>query len=369
MTWLEGRCLSYGGLPAWPFMEILLGWLGAEIGEPKIAIRTKARAGLGAAARRRRRSTFSSARPACCDSASRPTARPTARRRRTRTSGGSSGTRRRSPWWSCSRTSSGPTRRPASSRRRARADRSGPVALVLSRGAGYRLGGCRLRIARARRLRPSDDGDRSSSRRRRRGREELLSVSLPTGWTRRRAPLLREAEGNPLYLEELARALVEGALEPRGRTWTMTVSALELMPPALENLLVARIDRLPRMLAGSPRSRQRSGGLSRWPSSRLSRARRRARRSTRFSGGDRARAAAVPGVRVLVHARSAARRRALDAHVGTQANALRGDRPPSSRSTRTHSKSTTSGSPTTTPRQETSRRRSSMPTRARAASS
>ncbi len=47
-TWLEGGCHSYGGLPRWPFVEMLLGWLGAEIGEPEIAIRTKARAGLGA---------------------------------------------------------------------------------------------------------------------------------------------------------------------------------------------------------------------------------------------------------------------------------------------------------------------------------
>jgi hypothetical protein len=47
-TWLEGQCHSYGGLPCWPFVEILLHWLGAEIGEPEIAIRTKARAGLGA---------------------------------------------------------------------------------------------------------------------------------------------------------------------------------------------------------------------------------------------------------------------------------------------------------------------------------
>ena len=48
VTWLEGACHSYGGLPGWPFVEILLGWLGGEIGEPEIAIRTKARAGLGA---------------------------------------------------------------------------------------------------------------------------------------------------------------------------------------------------------------------------------------------------------------------------------------------------------------------------------
>ena len=64
--------------------------------------------------------------------------------------------------------------------------------------------------------------------------------------------LIREAEGNPLYLEELARAFLEGALEPRGRTWTVTIGSLELLPPSLENLLVARIDRQadgPRRLA------------------------------------------------------------------------------------------------------------------------
>jgi predicted ATPase len=58
-----------------------------------------------------------------------------------------------------------------------------------------------------------------------------------------RMGLVREAVGNPLYVEELARALLEGGLEPRGRTWTVTVRA-DLLPPALENLLVARIDRL-----------------------------------------------------------------------------------------------------------------------------
>ena len=67
-----------------------------------------------------------------------------------------------------------------------------------------------------------------------------------------RVGLIREAEGNPLYLEQLARAYLEGALEPRGRTWTVTIGALELLPPSLENLLVARIDRQadgPRRLA------------------------------------------------------------------------------------------------------------------------
>ena len=47
-TWLEGQCLSYGGLPVWPFEEILRGWLAIGEAEPEIAARTRARARLGA---------------------------------------------------------------------------------------------------------------------------------------------------------------------------------------------------------------------------------------------------------------------------------------------------------------------------------
>ena len=67
-----------------------------------------------------------------------------------------------------------------------------------------------------------------------------------------RARLVREAEGNPLYLEELAQAFQEGALEAHGHTWTISMRSPELLPPTLENLLLARIDRLaagPRRLA------------------------------------------------------------------------------------------------------------------------
>jgi class 3 adenylate cyclase len=46
-VWLEGRCLSYGGLPLWPFEEMLRAWLGIADGEPEIAVRTKTRARLG----------------------------------------------------------------------------------------------------------------------------------------------------------------------------------------------------------------------------------------------------------------------------------------------------------------------------------
>lgn len=57
--------------------------------------------------------------------------------------------------------------------------------------------------------------------------------------------LVARAEGNPRYLEELLRFLVEGGGLVRERTWTLSATAADLLPPALENLLVARIDRLP----------------------------------------------------------------------------------------------------------------------------
>jgi class 3 adenylate cyclase len=61
--------------------------------------------------------------------------------------------------------------------------------------------------------------------------------------------LIERAEGNPLYLEQLLRALAEAGGLQRRRSWTLTVSSAQLLPPALESLLLARIDRL----AESPR--------------------------------------------------------------------------------------------------------------------
>ncbi len=45
-TWLEGHCLSYGGLASWPFIEALRRWLGVEIGDAEVVVRTRARARL-----------------------------------------------------------------------------------------------------------------------------------------------------------------------------------------------------------------------------------------------------------------------------------------------------------------------------------
>ena len=48
VTWLEGRCLSYGTeLPYGPLVQMLRGWVGSEEGEPELSVRTKLRAKLG----------------------------------------------------------------------------------------------------------------------------------------------------------------------------------------------------------------------------------------------------------------------------------------------------------------------------------
>jgi predicted ATPase len=72
---------------------------------------------------------------------------------------------------------------------------------------------------------------------------EFLAAGAIDEVTRRE--LTEMSEGNPLYIEELLASLIEtGALE-RGRTWTLTVPVASVLPPALEGLLVARMDRLP----------------------------------------------------------------------------------------------------------------------------
>jgi class 3 adenylate cyclase/predicted ATPase len=73
----------------------------------------------------------------------------------------------------------------------------------------------------------------------------LVDTLVPSGLL---APAIRDelvvkAEGNPLFIEELVRAIMEAG-GGRQRTWTMTPGAAAELPPALEALLVARIDRL-----------------------------------------------------------------------------------------------------------------------------
>ncbi|HMI99374.1 MAG TPA: ABC transporter substrate-binding protein [Gaiellaceae bacterium] len=58
--------------------------------------------------------------------------------------------------------------------------------------------------------------------------------------------ILESAEGNPFYLEELIAALVEtGVLVRSGESWRFDHEAEIEIPPTVEKLILARIDRLP----------------------------------------------------------------------------------------------------------------------------
>jgi class 3 adenylate cyclase/DNA-binding winged helix-turn-helix (wHTH) protein len=77
---------------------------------------------------------------------------------------------------------------------------------------------------------------------------ELVDALSPTGAIdpASREDIVSRAEGNPLYVEEFMRALLEtGGLE-RSRSWTMSVTSMgRMLPPALEGLLTFRVQRLP----------------------------------------------------------------------------------------------------------------------------
>jgi class 3 adenylate cyclase len=57
-----------------------------------------------------------------------------------------------------------------------------------------------------------------------------------------REELVARAEGNPLYLEEMAYALEADEIRPRA--WTVTVGTAPALPASLDALLIARMDRL-----------------------------------------------------------------------------------------------------------------------------
>ena len=251
VTWLEGHCLSYGGLAGWPFIEILLGWLAAEVGEPEIAIRTKARARLGAllgedlddvlpplgALLRLDSSTEAPREPDIPGAYLRWLEALAAEQ----------------PvlvvvedvQWGDEQT------RELAEAVMGLTDHAA-VALVLTDEpvAGSAGAALRARAASeyAHRTTEISLGPLAED-----AADELLAEILGDDVEPSvRARLVQEAEGNPLYLEELARAFQEGTLEPRGRTWTISLRSPELLPPTLENLLAARIDRLasgPRRLA------------------------------------------------------------------------------------------------------------------------
>jgi class 3 adenylate cyclase len=253
-TWLERHCPSYGGeLLYWPFAEILRSWLGVHDGEAEIAVRTKARAKLGALLGPRLPDVL----PALgrllsvklepeLESRVRelpPEALAAELHRAYRT-------------WVDALAGQGPvvlaledvhyadrcTRELAEDLLTV-TDRA-PLLLVFTSRPDPSSEGSRLRLrVLADYAHRTDDvtlGPLSES-----AALAYLRVLMPGLDDSARKTIADRAEGNPLYLEELLRALVDGGGLERHQTWTLTVKAANLLPPALENLLVARIDRLP----------------------------------------------------------------------------------------------------------------------------
>jgi class 3 adenylate cyclase len=239
--WLEGHCLSYGGPASWPFVEILRGWLGLEEGEPEIAVRTKARAKLGGLGLTGELSAFGRLLGVPLADGDAPGSAP----------GGAYAA------WLEALTAhqpvvlalddahwANPSTRALAEHLLELTDRA-PLLLVVAmrpdpdtEGWGLRLRMLADYSHRATQLAIGPLDDDESHR--------LLDTLLPSGLDgRSREAIVRRAEGNPLYLEELLQVLVEGgSLEQKGQ-WTVSLLSASRLSPELQALLVARIDLLP----------------------------------------------------------------------------------------------------------------------------
>jgi class 3 adenylate cyclase len=255
VTWLEGRCPSYGGeLLFWPFVEMLREWLGVADGAAEVAVRTRLRARLSAVLGERvddvlpylgrllsvrlDREAEDRVREMSAEGAADGIRVAYAALIEALAAEGPVVVAMEDLHWA------DPSTRHLAEELLPLTDRV-PVLMATtlradpaSEGWGFRL---RVMAEYAHRAVELNLGPLDPT-----AAEALADALVPGGIDpRTRQALVERAEGNPLYLEELLRDLIEsGALE-RKRTWTLSVSAQDLVPPALESLLVARIDRLP----------------------------------------------------------------------------------------------------------------------------
>jgi class 3 adenylate cyclase len=234
VTWLEGDCVSYGaGLHAWPFAQMLRDWLGLKEGEPEVAVRTKARARLGAdvlpalgrllTIRVDERGDLDLHTAYATWVQSLAATRPVV-------------VALEDLHWA------DPATRELAERLLELTERSAVLVVATfepdtaAEASRFRLRALAEYPHRTTELALDGLPEEAAS--------QLLGLLLPGALDElTRREVARSAEGNPLYLEELLRALADGFV--RRRTWTVTAGSAELLPPALGGLLVARIDRLP----------------------------------------------------------------------------------------------------------------------------
>lgn len=119
-----------------------------------------------------------------------------------------------------------------------------PILLVLTLRPDHESHGWRLRTSaraahpsRARELRLEGLSDEHA--------RELLFELAPTTESATVDEIVRRAEGNPLFLEQLLRAVGERGSLAAEPSDVRTVATARLLPPALASIFVGRIDRLP----------------------------------------------------------------------------------------------------------------------------
>jgi class 3 adenylate cyclase len=254
VTWLEGRCVSYGaGAPYGPFVELLRTWLGVDEAEAELAVRTKLRARAGALLGARAEPTF-----AYLGLLLSIKLDPDVERELLALSADELAERMQDAFvmWAEALASTGslvlavddlhwadPSTRAMAERLLALTDRSAVMLATAlrpdpgSEGWAFRLAaqtGFAHRVIEVPLLPLTPEASHA-----------LIDGLVPAGLVNQpvRDEIVAKAEGNPLYVEELLRALMQAGGDRR-RTWTITPGTAAELPPALEALLVSRIDRL-----------------------------------------------------------------------------------------------------------------------------
>lgn len=254
-AWEEGRCISYGAeVPYGPFVEMLRAWLGLEEGDAELAVRTKLRARVGA--------LLGDGHELLPFLALVLGIRldPDAERDLLALSADDLAERIRSAYlaWAEALAAQRPlviavddlqwvdrSTRELAEEILGLTDRAPVlVALTLRPDPTSEAWELRTRASAEFAHRTTEVSlaplDAAASR-------QLVDAFLPPGVVGHhlRDEIVARAEGNPLYLEELLRAVLEAGGTERHRTWTLAPGSVSDLPPALEALLVARIDRLP----------------------------------------------------------------------------------------------------------------------------
>jgi predicted ATPase len=252
ITWLQGHCLPYGGEPPYgPFVEMLRSWLDISPGEPEISVRTKLRARLLAL------SPASAPRLIAFLSrllSLKLTAEIEAKIRDLEPEELAREIRDSYVAWVEALTDQAPVVLALEDLHFADATTcllaeqlasltdAAPLCLAATMEAKGSTEGWKLRMRfltdyphRVTEVAVAPLPDGASA--------QLVDMLTPAGrlepWLT--SEIVGRAEGNPFFLKELLRSVIEGGSSARDNTWTISAD----LPPALESLLVARIDRLP----------------------------------------------------------------------------------------------------------------------------